>query len=60
MLARGLVVSTSYRGAADAMPTGTGIGPFWTESSRGMIRFTFAFFALWGLAVFIAGIVKLV
>jgi hypothetical protein len=58
MLGWGLVVSTNYRGAAAAMPTRAGIGPFWQETSRGMIRLIFGFFALFGLGLLIAGVAR--
>ena len=54
----GVAVATNYRGAADAMPSRTGFGPFWQETSRGMIRFIFTFFALWGIGLAVAGIFK--
>jgi hypothetical protein len=54
----GVAVAANYRGTADAMPTRTGFGPFWQETSRGMIRFIFSFFALWGVGLAVAGIIK--
>jgi hypothetical protein len=54
----GVAVAWNYRGMADAMPTRTGFGPFWQETSRGMIRLTFAFFTLWGVGLAVVGIVR--
>ena len=58
MLGWGLAVALNYCGAADAMPTRVGMGPIWQQTSRGMIRLIFAFFALWGLAILVAGVVR--
>jgi hypothetical protein len=48
-------VATNYRGVADALPTRFGIGGFWQETSRAMIRLTFAVFALIGALFVLAG-----
>ena len=52
----GSAVATNYRGMADALPTRFGVGPLWQETSPGMIRLTFAFFALIGVLFLIAGV----
>lgn len=55
----GVVVATNYRGAADAMPTEHGFGPFRQTTSTAMIRLIFGFFILWGAGVFGAGVADL-
>jgi hypothetical protein len=55
-LAWGVSVAGNFRGIADAFPRRFGIGPFWQDTSPGMLRLTFAFFALWGAAIFAVGV----
>jgi len=49
----GILVAVNFRGLADAFPRRLGIGPFWQETSRANLRAIFAFFALWGAAMFV-------
>ncbi len=51
----GLVVSTNFRGAADAMSAP--IGPFRRETRPGLIRLIFAFFALVGVLL-VSGVLE--
>jgi len=51
----GSAIATNYRGLANNMPTRVGVGPLWQETSPGMIRLTFAFFAVIGVLFVIAG-----
>jgi hypothetical protein len=51
----GISVASNVRGLADAFPRRFGIGPLWQETSPGMLRLTFAFFAAWGAAIFATG-----
>ena len=60
LVAWGLVMTTNYRGAADAFPTRFGIGPIWQETSRGMLRVSFGFFGLCGLLLLYSGVAKMV
>jgi hypothetical protein len=55
----GLAISTNWRGAADAMPKTSGIGPFTTTTSSAMLRLIFGGFALFGAGIVVAGIVAL-
>jgi hypothetical protein len=60
ILGWGLALATNWRGAADRMPKSSGIGRFQVTQSQAMVRLTFAFFALWGAGVFVAGVLALV
>jgi hypothetical protein len=53
----GLLISTNYRGAADAMPSRFGFGPLWQETSRAMTRVIFGFFGLVGLLL-VTGVLR--
>ena len=59
-LAWGATVAANVRGAADAMPTRSRLGPFRSEVSPQLLRLIFGGFALWGMIVIGLGIHGLV
>jgi len=55
----GSAVASNWRGAADAMPTTTGIGPFRQTLTPAFIRLIFGMFALFGALILSSGLAAL-